>query len=508
MRRFSNQIFVFALLLLPVFAEAQQIRGVCGTHPDATIDRLDANLEAISKGFVRTRGAVTYLPIKYHLVAKTDGSGRVTEENVLSTNCKLNEQYLDQDIQFYIKDGFNYINNDAVYTNHVYTQGTIMNLNKDRAAINVFIVDNATPGAGTLGTTLGYFSPDRDWIVLLRTEANKSSQTLSHEMGHFLSLAHPHRGWDAQPFSNTDPSWPKAPAIASDGATATEKMDGSNCSTAADKLCDTPPDYNFGFGWPPNSCVYNGGATDPNGVVVDPDETLVMSYFDNSCVNKFSPMQKTAIAADVASAKRAHLRLGYTPPATTVSSNGLVAVYPKSNEVIAYSPSVTIDWEDILGATNYIFEITDLPGFTSTRRFFTTSSSVTVDNITANRRHTWRVRPYNPYYTCAGLTTTYSFTPSTSVATNEIPSVKNFALSPNPQISGQDVWVTLESSESLATQVNLYNVEGQLLSTTAQILQVGENNFALPTSSLQPGLFFLHVRSEKGILKSKFVIVQ
>ena len=39
---------------------------------------------------------------------------------------------------------------------------------------------------------------------------------------------------------------------------------------SGDFLCDTPADYNLGFGW--NNCNYTGGAMDPNGILLNPDE--------------------------------------------------------------------------------------------------------------------------------------------------------------------------------------------------------------------------------------------
>ncbi|MEZ4948184.1 MAG: hypothetical protein R2784_02135 [Saprospiraceae bacterium] len=51
--------------------------------------------------------------------------------------------------------------------------------------------------------------------------------------------------------------------MVSPNGSPTELQDGSNCTTAGDKICDTPPDYNFGL-INGNSCY--GGAKDPNGV--------------------------------------------------------------------------------------------------------------------------------------------------------------------------------------------------------------------------------------------------
>lgn len=508
MRKNLVRAFLFSALILPLIGSAQSTQGVCGTHGDATIDRLIKNKEAIAKGLIRSRGAVIYLPVKYHLVAKTDGSGRVSEIDVLEMHCKLNEMYADQEVQFYIKDGFNYINNDAVYDRHQFTQGTIMNPRRDLNAINVFIVNDATPqNQQAPGTVLGYYLSDRDWIVIKRDQARRSSQTLPHEMGHFLSLSHPHRGWDSVPFDAEYPGWPNAPAIASNGNTATEKVDGSNCSIAGDLLCDTKADYNFGYGWQQN-CNYAGGAKDPAGVTLDPDETLIMSYFSDQCVNRFTEEQKAAIAADIASTDRTYIRSGYTPPATSVTST-INTIYPEHLATVAWAPTINIDWEDVPGATHYIVQFANNPSFFTPQVKIVDQSSAefTLDVASQNRRQYWRVRPYNPYYTCNTFGTAQNFFPSTSVSVaNTIPFVDHFSVAPNPVNLNSNILVRIDSKAAFDATVSIIDLTGKSVRTDNWQVTPGENNLVISNEHMFPGMYLILIDSNAGRLRTKFMV--
>lgn len=52
-----------------------------------------------------------------------------------------------------------------------------------------------------------------------------------------------------------------------------------HCNQSADGFCDTPADYNLGFGFQGPGCVYTGCAKDPDNVKLDPNEANLMSYF-------------------------------------------------------------------------------------------------------------------------------------------------------------------------------------------------------------------------------------
>ena len=67
-----------------------------------------------------------------------------------------------------------------------------------------------------------------------------------------------------------------------------ELVDGSNCETAGDLICDTPADPNLLSN---RSCVYEGSVVDENGAVYQPDVTNYMSYTRHFCRSSFSEQQ-------------------------------------------------------------------------------------------------------------------------------------------------------------------------------------------------------------------------
>ncbi|HMX40450.1 MAG TPA: hypothetical protein PKD78_08985, partial [Saprospiraceae bacterium] len=296
-------------------AYAQQSpRHICGNTAQEQLDhlipRLEDNRAAYEQGQAVADRAIMYVPIHYHLVAGTDGTGRAKESQALDNLCRLNDAYADQDIRFYLSTHPSYgifnktINNDAVYLNQ--TSTFIMQSRRHKNAVNIFVVkEPATSNNNPPGVIVnGYYSPTNDWIVLRSTEVTGkvNNPTAPHEVGHFFSLPHTFLGYEEDPFESTDPTWPIAPAV-SPGGTPTERMDGSNCTVAADRVCDTPPDYNFGLIDTDNNCKYEGSggqfAKDPLGVVVNPMEENMMGYFNGCNPFAFTPNQKALILADL-----------------------------------------------------------------------------------------------------------------------------------------------------------------------------------------------------------------
>ena len=486
--------------------------GVCGTPTNATLNRLLNNKKAIKEGLVYKRNAITYVPIKYILVARTNGTGRVSEEAVLDMHCHLNEVYLDQEIQFYIKDGtFNTtINNDVVYSSHERAQNTIMNLNKDDSAISCFLLQDAQRGTGP-GNTLGYYTPQYDWMVVENGQVNGILQTLPHELGHFFSLLHPFNGYDSEPFESSSPGWPTAPVVApgsslgGQGSVRSELMDRSNCDTAGDYLCDTEVDYNANMVGS-TSCIYSGGAKDPNGVTIDPDETLIMAYFSDQCVERFTENQKEVILADLASPERNRLEKGWTPSAIDVSSNVTIA-YPTEDAVAVANGTLTVDWYDVPGATHYIFELGTNRFFNSSESFMIEGSSIELTDLT-NRQYFYRIRPFNPYNTCAPKTNAFSFTivNNQATSTKEIDFVKNFSVFPNPANRNGEVFVSVLSNESFEGEVSIVDFTGKTIYRSFEKFVSGDNQIPVQLNIDANGVYLMLIKSDAGILKKKFVV--
>ena len=99
---------------------------------------------------------------------------------------------------------------------------------------------------------------------------NPVSTTLIHEFGHHFSLIHTHG--DSNEPESTD-----------------ELVNGSNCSTAGDRVCDTPADPLInGSNVSSVNCMYTGNATDALGQFYDPDTSNIMSYSPNTCTDSIS----------------------------------------------------------------------------------------------------------------------------------------------------------------------------------------------------------------------------
>ena len=141
---------------------------VCGTPQETLLTRVDIN-KASSEA--HQRSAQKYIPITFHLVALTNGSGRVKEEDIFKQLANLNEQYSDQQAVFYL-DHLNYFDNDAVYNEPASTPAiTQMRLRRDNNSMNIFITGLAESGSGSPGVTLAYYEPNEEFLVGLRSSS-------------------------------------------------------------------------------------------------------------------------------------------------------------------------------------------------------------------------------------------------------------------------------------------------------------------------------------------------
>ena len=62
-----------------------------------------------TNAFIGNKRSVTiYLPVRFHLVANSDGSKKISEGAALDVLCILNTEFTDHEIQFFLKE-FNYI---------------------------------------------------------------------------------------------------------------------------------------------------------------------------------------------------------------------------------------------------------------------------------------------------------------------------------------------------------------------------------------------------------------
>ncbi len=143
--------------------------------------------------------------------------------------------------------------------------------------INFYFVTNFTSPIGACGFAdlNGIADAFGSGIVFRKDCIN--ARTFAHEMGHFFSLKHTFEG------------------------NGSELVDGSNCTTEGDGICDTPADpYVEGeplSNYVDDQCKFINTKTDANGEYYNPDLGNIMSYYEcNTCGFTWEQLQKMAQA--------------------------------------------------------------------------------------------------------------------------------------------------------------------------------------------------------------------
>lgn len=511
-----KKLLTATFALLACLTLQAQICGTSMQDQHDLIERLKKNRERVAQeGSAGTRDVDYYVPVKFHLVGKADGSQVVNESLILNMLCNLNNDYADQDIQFYLKMPFNYIYNDALYSNAGSSGGVFqIQQNKVNNAMNIYIV-----GSFPQGNLNGYYQgpwPQNDFIVIKKSAVY--GNTAPHEVGHFFSLAHPFYGWEGHPWNEAEhgaqveqyaPSDPNE--LGNVGLILNEKQDQSNCTAAADHICDTSPDYLFAFSQGQSGCnTWNGGTMDPNGDVVDPIETNMMSYF-GSCSNyDFTAGQKDAIIMDLESSARTYVRPNYTPSTESITDEATL-VSPIDAAVTPGYNIVEFDWDPVAGAEYYFLEIDFLPTFGGNpKRYVVQGTFKSVDDADFNPSslYYWRVKPFGEYFTCnTPFSNTETFTTGNSVNTNELEIVSGWNIRPNPVSTTQMLNIEIDATQSFDADINVFSTSGQLLkSVGTQNLITGVNTIPVSMANLSAGIYIISIQTTEGLLNKRVVI--
>lgn len=262
--------------LLPYSGSSQSY--TCGTtvtqaEYQQLIDEQDDFLDFLEE-FVRNRNegrtlAPVDLPIQAHIIRQNDGSGGLTEVALNAAIDQLNINFAATEFTFFLCGDINYIDEDTYYDYETDQEGDLTSANNVSNRINIYFVNSITISDDG-GLLCGYtYLPGGPDFIFMDNSCTSNGATLSHEMGHYFNLLHTHQGYD-----EPDP----------------ELVDGSNCMTAGDLLCDTPADPLLS-GVVDAGCNYTGGATDPNGDPYMPDPTNLMSYAPSNCREFFTVEQ-------------------------------------------------------------------------------------------------------------------------------------------------------------------------------------------------------------------------
>lgn len=252
----------------------------------ATPDDVELELYMESIGATTVDAMPRYLidiPITIHVIRRSNGTGGPSQASIDAANATMNVRYQPVGIRFVQQGATRFINNDDMYSN-TDTQAeinAIANTDLVPNTVNVYFCTDLRvedgPDDGPLPDALcgqaSFTSSSGYQAVLVDVSCLSNGSTYGHEMGHFFNLYHTHE----TAFGNECP-------------------DGSNCSDAGDRLCDTPADPDLTNRVNESTCMYTGNVT-RCGQLFNPDPTNMMSYSEKVCRDYFSPGQASKALA-------------------------------------------------------------------------------------------------------------------------------------------------------------------------------------------------------------------
>ncbi|MEL6674663.1 MAG: zinc-dependent metalloprotease [Bacteroidota bacterium] len=274
-RTFRKQFLATILCVVGALPFGLFGQHVCGTQvSDPALAYLQSANSQLRKWVRQNPNWTSRTPdkilIQPHILLLDNGNGLYFEDVFEAALQAAREKFLPMNIDLQWCS-FNFISNSNLYFLEANEDMEELSTYNEPGRINLYF----TPFPTVNGTAIGGFAflPGGPYeLVVVRSQQVDDGSTLSHEFGHYFGLYHTHGKTN---FGTTD-----------------ELVDGSNCGTAGDDLCDTPADPNLlgrlGF-----DCIYSDTLRDNNGDLFRPDPSNLMSYADPWCTDTFSQAQYT-----------------------------------------------------------------------------------------------------------------------------------------------------------------------------------------------------------------------
>jgi hypothetical protein len=231
----------------------------------------------IDRQAARFGTTVTSLPIKAHIIRNDNGTGGLTEAELNDALAIMNSYYINAGLEFFLCSGINYIDDSDFYSLERSEESSLTSGNDVANVINIYFANQLFSSTGSSLCGYAYY-PGGPLRIMMANGCVGNGSTLAHEMGHFFGLFHTHGN------SNTP------------GAT-TELVNGSNCDSSGDFICDTPADPVLSTGNVTFNCLYTGNLRDANNDLYEPDPHNIMSYSRKECRDLFTEEQYARINA-------------------------------------------------------------------------------------------------------------------------------------------------------------------------------------------------------------------
>eukprot|EP01098_Paradermamoeba_levis_P009299 TRINITY_DN3864_c0_g1_i1.p1 TRINITY_DN3864_c0_g1~~TRINITY_DN3864_c0_g1_i1.p1 ORF type:complete len:712 (+),score=-77.21 TRINITY_DN3864_c0_g1_i1:920-3055(+) len=265
------------LILQLIFAPGQSgAQPICGS-PQLTQEQLIWQQKALAQpqrlSSARRAGQVQYLPIRFHVLRRDDGTGGADLTSINQALVLLNQLYQTVGIAFYLCGSQpHYINNTTLFDYDSSEETLLADPNDVQNAINIYLT-NTLSYAGSQATGYAYFPGSGSVSNRIFVKASQlTDYTLAHELGHYFNLYHTFQNNQSSTIADRE-------LVIRPGEAQQGRPFSPNCATAGDFVCDTPADPYGLSGATISGCTYTGTAIDANGDLFSPLIDNIMGYY-------------------------------------------------------------------------------------------------------------------------------------------------------------------------------------------------------------------------------------
>lgn len=252
----------------------------CGTEPD--FDEYIMEIQEYSEiSVLRDFPDIVWAPITFHIIRSSEGTGGLPPSRVEQGLFDLLTAYENAGILSYQLGEIDYIDSTEFMTVDSYEEiDELKQINVVPNSINIYSVDYLGTGEYELCGISSFTFSGTQGIVMSNScfATSDNHSTLAHELGHYFNLYHTHQGSN-EPDEDGVIQGPN-----------TEFVDGTQCDTRGDGLCDTSADPIL-TDLVSGSCEYFGTYVDGHGDLFQPDPMNIMSYSEKWCRTIFSQEQ-------------------------------------------------------------------------------------------------------------------------------------------------------------------------------------------------------------------------
>ena len=495
---------VWIFTLLPILGLCQQKGDFhpCGTKPFKT--DFTIAYEKSPAEFKFFEDTVIYVPLTIHMVGTDDSSGFYQELFLYETLCQVNEDYAASNIYFYILGDIRYLANSDYYQHDDVLQGAdMMFANNVEKTVNCYIVNDP---AGNCGYNLPYAG-----IAMNTSCMGYGDHTFSHELGHALTVQHPFLGWEGNNYQSGSPAQDTLiydytyfrDTLIRDtvllDTTISELVERSNCLEAADRHCDTSPDF-ISRRW---SCDENGQSPnvmyDSNNEPFYADGSLIMSYANDACQSRFTQGQTEQMRANLIYDKADYLVPKDDPQRI---EDPAVVLTPSEGEEVPVN-EVVLSWRAVEGAERYAV-VLGLGPFQSSAQFYYVRDTFLIPedyNFFSNAPYSFRVVPLTKDYFCAPETKR-QFNTVDATATEELLMEENIRMW--PRVLQRGMPLTIQNSGRRAWHISIFNSNGIYVS--ADNIEAGETIRSSALLDMSPGVYFVNLSNELRNMSTKLIV--